>query len=670
MGTEKLKIFLYSIITIVGFSLLVPTVHAESLKKTILGKWKLIGNTDTVEFFEDGTIILEMEGGGDVKTIIGDYRFLDQNRIRVDFQGIFEMGGPQVTKISIDNNDKLILNKLFDDRLELKRITKSTQIYLDGLALYKKEKFNEAANLFEKAANLGEPGAQDKLGFMYYNGTGVEKNYRKAFQWAQKAAKQEIASSQRLLGYIYSEGYGTKKNIENSISWYTKAADQGDIYSQNNLAWLYATSENPKYRNGELAVKYAKMANSQKQEKWYINSTLAAAYARVGQFDKAVNTYKKAMRLLNWDNELSPEKKKKKLEEAEIFLSLYQSGQPYDASYDLEKAVAKRKEEQKKAEEERKKMEEEARRKKQREYQKRLAEQEKQRKEQEELRKREVEQKIQKEARIAALKSEYMIPTKTLSIFELVGMSSQIRVEVKDTEILWMSRYIFKEQKVKTKRRKESPDEKPNWKKRVIWFGKINNIHIIDRTAFRLGRPSKYPCFSLQINNWDVICGDDGEIHRLYYELINAILEWYDKYAEVTPKRPSFLSKSLNVREEEEARKKRLIRLSNGFSGKWVGSYNCGQGITGLTLSIKTNSTVIEATFNFFPSQQNTKAKSGSFSLSGRFSEDGSFNLQPKAWINRPKGYRMVGMSGKISDEFKKLESVNHSRCSFQLVKQ
>lgn len=64
MGTEKLKIFLYSIITIVGFSLLVPTVHAESLKKTILGKWKLIGNTDTVEFFEDGTIILEMEGEG------------------------------------------------------------------------------------------------------------------------------------------------------------------------------------------------------------------------------------------------------------------------------------------------------------------------------------------------------------------------------------------------------------------------------------------------------------------------------------------------------------------------------------------------------------------------------------------------------------------------------
>ncbi len=310
----------------------------------------------------------------------------------------------------------------------------------------------------------------------------------------------------------------------------------------------------------------------------------------------------------------------------------------------------KRKAEQERAEKERKRIEEEARIKKQREYEIQLAEQEKRRK-------KEFEQKKQKEQRIAALKSEYMKPSKTLSTFELLGTNNmKVKGEIKDAEILWMTQYRSTQQ----------------WKERNLWFGKIYNLQIVDRTA-RLGRPLKNPCFSLKVNSDDVICGDDGEIHRLYYELINAISKWYDKYAEVSPKRPSFLSKISNVRAEEEARKERLTRLSDGFSGKWVGTYNCGRGtkgITGLTLSISTNSTAMRATFNFYPSQQNSKAKSGSFYLSGRFSEDGSFILQPEAWINRPKGYRMIGMSGKVNNEFNKLESNNHSRCSFQLVKE
>lgn len=653
MKRENLRVFLFGLIITTGAILVVQTGHAESIKKAILGKWNIIGSRETIEFFEDGTIIIDSKKG----SLVGDYRFLDENRIRIDLSGIGTMAGSQVARISKVNN-RLTLDKLFDQKIELKKITEALQIYLDGLALYEKKKFSEAADLVEKAAKLGEAEAQNLLAYMYYNGTGIEKNYQSAFKWSLQAANQGVVPSQRLVGYMYQKGHGTEKNIEKSISWFEKAAEQNDLISLSGLAWIYATSADPKYRDGDKALKYAQMAYSQNTDKWYIFSSLAAAYARIGQFAEAENNCNRAMRLLSWDNSLSKEQREKNLQEAEILLGLYQSGQAYDESYDLDEAIAKRKEELEKAEAERKKIEEEARKKKQQEYEKRLAQQEKRRKELEEQRKKELEQKKQKEQRIATLKSEYMKPTKTLSTFELAGTNNtKVKGEIKDTEMRWMTRYRSEQQ----------------WKEKSLWFGKISNVQIIDRTAPRHGHLSKNPCFSLQINGQNVICGDDGEIHQLYYELINAISQWYDKYAEVNPKKPGFLSKISSVRAEEEARKERLTRLSNAFSGKWVGTYNCSRktkGITGLTLNISTNSTAMRATFNFYPSQQNPNAKSGSFYLSGRFSEDGSFILQPEAWIKRPKGYRMIGMSGKINNELNKLESKNRSKCSFQLVKE
>lgn len=117
---------------------------------------------------------------------------------------------------------------------------------------------------------------------------------------------------------------------------------------------------------------------------------------------------------------------------------------------------------------------------------------------------------------------------------------------------------------------------------------------------------------------------------------------------------------------------KAIKKYSKGFSGVWVGNYICSQGSTGLTMNITSDSYSIKAIFEFYPLQQNSKAKSGSYSLTGQYSEDGSFVLQPKDWINRPEGYGMVGLSGKINDSFTELNGlIAHESCSnFQLRKQ
>lgn len=339
MKKRCLKLFVSSLITlmVVFLNLAIQEASAEDLKKIIIGNWHHFGTTETVEFFEDGTVIFSQPD----EELIGDYKFIDQNRIRIDFAGMGAFAGPQVTRISVDKG-KLILENFLDDKCELIKMTEARQLYLEGRKAHIKKDIKKAAEFYKKSAELGEVEAQLRIARMYINGDGVEKDDKQGLRWANVCAEKNFLACESLLGYYYYyyKGDGTKKDIKKAIFWYQKAAENNDDiyqrkhYAQNALAWIYATSENPKYRDGEMALKYAQMAYSQQPKIWYINSTLAAAYARAGQFEMAVTKNKKAIDLLKRDHDLSPEKKQKYLDEAEIRLGLYQNGQAYDESFD------------------------------------------------------------------------------------------------------------------------------------------------------------------------------------------------------------------------------------------------------------------------------------------------------------------------------------------------
>ena len=59
--------------------------------------------------------------------------------------------------------------------------------------------YNKAANLYRKAANLGNADAQCRLGYMYTCGVGVSQDYYKAEKWYMKAAAQGHAEAKRRL---------------------------------------------------------------------------------------------------------------------------------------------------------------------------------------------------------------------------------------------------------------------------------------------------------------------------------------------------------------------------------------------------------------------------------------------------------------------------------------
>ena len=98
--------------------------------------------------------------------------------------------------------------------------------------------YEESFKWFQKAANLGESSAQFNVGMMYASGTGVKQDLTEAAKWYKKSAEQGKASAQLNLGMMYISGRGIRQNIDEGKKWLSKAAEQGDVTAKANLTWL------------------------------------------------------------------------------------------------------------------------------------------------------------------------------------------------------------------------------------------------------------------------------------------------------------------------------------------------------------------------------------------------------------------------------------------------
>ena len=92
-----------------------------------------------------------------------------------------------------------------------------------------------------------------------------------------------------------------------------------DPYGLAELAWLYATCSDASFHNGPKAVELATKACelSQWEDAWNLNS-LAAAYARIGNFEQAIQWEQKAVDL---DPDFGPYQER---------LALYETGTPFE----------------------------------------------------------------------------------------------------------------------------------------------------------------------------------------------------------------------------------------------------------------------------------------------------------------------------------------------------
>ncbi len=71
-----------------------------------------------------------------------------------------------------------------------------------GAAEFKKQDYNAAFTDLLPLAQKGDPQAQYAVAYLYYNGLGVDKDFKLAESWFQKAADQGNAKAQKALDMI------------------------------------------------------------------------------------------------------------------------------------------------------------------------------------------------------------------------------------------------------------------------------------------------------------------------------------------------------------------------------------------------------------------------------------------------------------------------------------
>lgn len=82
----------------------------------------------------------------------------------------------------------------------------------------------------------------------------------------------------------------------------------------------------------------------------------------------------------------------------------------------------------------------------------------------------------------------------------------------------------------------------------------------------------------------------------------------------------------------------------------WQGSYDCAQGVTGLTLALSVDPTrQVRALFEFYGITQNPRVPKGCFEMSGSFDASGHLTLAPGAWRVQPPNFVSVGLYGAQS---------------------
>jgi protein O-mannosyl-transferase len=91
-------------------------------------------------------------------------------------------------------------------------------------------------------------------------------------------------------------------SLREAVDHYEKAlqAEPDSILPLNNLAWVMSTGPDDSLRNNEIAVQLATKANElSKETNPIFIRTLAAAYAQAGQFEKAIETARRALEQAN-----------------------------------------------------------------------------------------------------------------------------------------------------------------------------------------------------------------------------------------------------------------------------------------------------------------------------------------------------------------------------------
>lgn len=171
-------------------------------------------------------------------------------------------------------------------------------LYYCNLGVIPQEKvdkadYNQAIYWFNQSLLQGYFLGYHSMGFRYYNGQGVVKDYSKAKSYLQVAANMGYGDAWRMLGRMYREGdENLPKNQEKAVDCFKKCYELNEDTPINLIGLYYSNSD-----NHEMAIHWWKIGYEKKDFSCAGNLGWTYRYGKgVAQnYVKAVEYYKQAI---------------------------------------------------------------------------------------------------------------------------------------------------------------------------------------------------------------------------------------------------------------------------------------------------------------------------------------------------------------------------------------
>ncbi len=121
----------------------------------------------------------------------------------------------------------------YDDFVEV------NENYQKGLNEYMNKNYLLAYKILLPLAKSDVSFAQSDIAGLFFNGWGVDQDFKKAFYWYKKSADNNNSYAQYKLGQMYWKGLGVKVDTDEAQIWWKLSADNGYRDAQFSLPYQY-----------------------------------------------------------------------------------------------------------------------------------------------------------------------------------------------------------------------------------------------------------------------------------------------------------------------------------------------------------------------------------------------------------------------------------------------
>ena len=119
--------------------------------------------------------------------------------------------------------------------------------------------YKKAYNLYSKSAESGCPQAMTNLARFYHEGQVVPKDDSEALKWYRKSAEAGNSEGMACLGFAFFKGWGVPEDYKEALKWFRQSAENGNPAGMLMLGNLYSKGIGVEKDTSEAAKWYRKI---------------------------------------------------------------------------------------------------------------------------------------------------------------------------------------------------------------------------------------------------------------------------------------------------------------------------------------------------------------------------------------------------------------------------